>query len=307
MNDLAKIFHRPDAVRPRVKALVFGASGVGKTYLALSAPGKIAMIDTEAGSSFYADRGLTDYDVMHTKTFKEVRDAIRALAADKGQYETLVIDPITTIWETLQDAAALARQKKRNSVDEVDLELLDWSKIKRLYKSLLTDLVNLPMNVIVTAREKDEVEKRGSELVKVGHKPDAEKSTVYAFDSVIRLVATPEGRSAVILKDRTGATSKVIESPTFSTLFPFTDKKVAGVERKAVDEQAAAEVDETEVLTDVAGAELAAEAREVFAAAGVDEKSVLARKGWDSLEAAPTTPLRAAIAWARDKSAKDKE
>lgn len=301
MSNLAELFQKPDKVRPRVKALVFGASGVGKTYLALSAPEKIAMIDTEAGSSFYADRGLSQYAVMHTKTFKEVRDAVRSLAANKGEFETLVIDPITTIWETLQDAAALARQKKRGSADEVDLELLDWSKIKRLYKSLLTDIVNLPMNVIVTAREKDEVEKRGSELVKVGFKPDAEKGTVYAFDSVIRLVATPEGRNAIILKDRTGSTAKVIENPTFATLFPFMGKPVDGVERKAIDEQAAAETDETESLTDVAGAELAAEAREAFATAGVEESSVLTRKGWDSLETAPATPLRAAIAWAKNK------
>ncbi len=301
MGNLANIFRNPDKVRPRVKALIFGASGVGKTYLALSAPEKIAMIDTEAGSSFYADRGLSSYDVMHTKTFKDVRDAVRTLAETKHDYQTLVIDPITTIWETLQVAAALARQKKRNSVDEVDLELLDWSKIKRLYKSLLTDIVNLPMNVIVTAREKDELEKRGSDLVKVGYKPDAEKGTVYAFDSVIRLVATPEGRNAVILKDRTGATAKVIENPTFATLFPFVGTETAGIERKTIDEQAAAETDETEVLTDIAGAELAAEARAAFAHAGIEESSVLAKKGWDTLETAPATPLRAAIAWARNK------
>jgi hypothetical protein len=301
MGNLANLFRNPDKVRPRVKALVFGASGVGKTYLALSAPEKIAMIDTEAGSSFYADRGLSPYDVMHTKTFKDVRDAVRTLAETKHDYQTLVIDPITTIWETLQDAAALARQKKRNSADEVDLELLDWSKLKRLYKSLLTDIVNLPMNVIVTAREKDELEKRGSDLVKVGYKPDAEKGTVYAFDSVIRLVATPEGRNAIILKDRTGSTAKVIENPTFATLFPFVGKESAGVERVTIDEQAAAETDETEVLTDIAGAELAAEARAAFAQAGIEESSVLTKKGWESLETAPATPLRAAIAWARNK------
>jgi hypothetical protein len=81
MGDLAKMFKAPTATRPRVKALVFGASGVGKTYLALSAPGKIAMIDTEAGSSFYSNRGLTDYDVLHTKSYRDVKDAIGQLAA----------------------------------------------------------------------------------------------------------------------------------------------------------------------------------------------------------------------------------
>ena len=302
MSNLAQIFRKPETVRPRVKALVFGASGVGKTYLALSAPGRIAMIDTEAGSSFYANRGLSEFDVMHTKTFKDVREAIKLLAANPGQYETLVIDPITTVWETLQDAATLARQKKRNSED-AEMELLDWAKIKRLYKGLLTDIVNLPMNVIVTAREKDEVERRGTEMVKIGFKPDSEKSTIYAFDAVVRLVATKDGRDAIILKDRTGATSRTVENPTFSSLFP-TATSTVGVERRVVDDAAAAEVDEQATLTDVAGTELANDARIAFAAAGVDEASILAKKGWTSLETAPATPLRAAIAWAVEKGSK---
>lgn len=300
MGDLAKMFKAPTATRPRVKALVFGASGVGKTYLALSAPGKIAMIDTEAGSSFYSNRGLTDYDVLHTKSYKDVKDAIGQLAAEPDKYATVVIDPITTIWETLQDAASLARQKKRHSTEEVDLELLDWAKIKRLYKSLLTDLVNLPMNVIVTAREKEDVEKKGSELIKVGHKPDTEKSTPYAFDAVIRLVATEGGRDAIIYKDRTGVTSKRIENPTFDTLFPSSPTKT-GADRIIKDDAAAAVTDEESVLTDVAGPELAGDARLVFAAAGINEAEIVRKKGWDDLESAPASAVRAAVAWAKSK------
>jgi hypothetical protein len=156
------------------------------------------------------------------------------------------------------------------------------------------------MNVIVTAREKEDVEKKGSELIKVGYKPDTEKSTPYAFDAVIRLVATEGGRDAIIYKDRTGVTSKRIENPTFDTLFPSSPTKT-GADRIIKDDAAAAVMDEESVLTDVAGPELAADARLVFAAAGINEAEIVRKKGWDDLESAPASAVRAAVAWAKSK------
>lgn len=299
--ELNALFKKPSVTTPKVKALIYGASGVGKTYLSLTAPGRIAFIDTEAGSSFYADRGLSDFDVMYTKSYKEVRDAIKGLAENEHTYQTVVIDPITTIWETLQEAASLARKRKRGTDEEVDLELLDWSKIKRLYKALLTDLVNLPLNVIVTAREKEDVERKGSELVRVGFKPDAEKGTSYAFDSVIRLVKTDAGRIALIQKDRTGATDTKIENPTFSTLFPFLDSGKKGELRHVIADDVAAEKDATEVILDPAGPELAAALLDTLESAGVAPADVLKKKGWTDFETAPAAGVRAAIEWASKK------
>lgn len=301
--ELKDLFKTPAVTKPRVKALIYGASGVGKTYLSLTAPGRIAMIDTEAGSSFYADRGLTDYDVLSTKSYKDVRDAIATLAANQGNYQTVVIDPITTIWETLQEAASIARKKKRGTDDEVDLELLDWSKIKRLYKSLMTDLINLPLNVIVTAREKEDMERKGMELVRVGFKPDAEKGTSYAFDTVIRLVKVEGGRVALIQKDRTGATDTKVENPTFATLFPFLSAPVKGkTERHLGSDTAAAEVDATEVILDPAGIELAADLEVVLAAIDVSPEEILKKKGWTDFPSAPAAGVRAAIEWATKKA-----
>jgi len=300
---LESLFKRPSVTTPKVKALIYGASGVGKTYLSLTAPGRIAMIDTEAGSSFYADRGLTDYDVLATKSYKEVRDAIKSLGEGNHGYQTVVIDPITTIWETLQEAASLARKRKRGTDEEVDLELLDWSKIKRLYKALLTDLVNLPLNVIVTAREKEDMERKGMELIRVGYKPDSEKGTSYAFDSVIRLVKTDNGRVALIQKDRTGATDTKVENPTFETLFPFLASGKKGEARHLIADHDAAEKDATEVILDPAGLELSASLREVLEAAGISAAEVLKKKGWADFESAPAAGVRAAIEWAKKGTA----
>jgi hypothetical protein len=227
-------FRPAEQVAPKVKALVYGASGVGKTYLALTSPGPIAVIDTEGGTAFYANRvgpkGLSRFDVLPTKTFAQVEAALVYLRANPKDYETLVIDPVTVLYETLQDAAQDRRAEVRHNA-EADLEMLDWQRIKRAYKRLMTDLVNLPMHVVVTARETDLTEERVTtggrkERVKIGHKPDAEKSTPYYFDTTIRLVPAAKGREAVIEKDRTGthALNARLLNANFAALF---DKAIA--------------------------------------------------------------------------------
>ena len=248
MSQPSNPFKAAEQVAPKIKMLLFGVSGVGKTYLALTAPGKVAAIDTEGGMAFYARRAgkgqLSEFDVLQTKTYRDVQAAVQFIATNPTAYSTLVIDPVTVIYETLQDAAQIKRAARRQDPD-ADLEMLDWQRIKRSYKALMTELVNLPVHVIVVAREKDETERKGSESIKVGVKPDAEKGTAYFFDTVVRLVPSEGGREAVVLKDRTGthALNARLENPTFQALFGSAIKagrKDHGVRAVQDDNEAAA-------------------------------------------------------------------
>jgi hypothetical protein len=243
----ANPFHPAEAVAPRVKCLVYGQSGVGKTYLALTSPGKVAVIDTEGGTAFYANRaGLSAFDVLPTKTFHDVIAAVAYLKAHPGEYETLVIDPVTVLYETLQDAAQVRRGRQRNDPD-AELEMLDWNAIKRTYKALMTDLINLPMHVVVTARERDETIKQGREFVKVGVKPDAEKSTPYYFDTIVKLTMKGAKRTAVIEKDRTGTLPAEVSGASFAKLF---DKAIAANAEGTAERQLAYDSDAAETDAD---------------------------------------------------------
>jgi hypothetical protein len=248
MSGPANPFRPAEQVAPKVKCLVYGAPGVGKTYLALTAPGRIAVIDTEGGTAFYANRvgprGLHPFDVLPTKTFAQVEQAIEYLGKHPTDYATLVIDPVTVLYETLQDAAQNRRATVRQNPD-ADLEMLDWQRIKRAYKRLMTDLVNLPMHVVVTARESEATEARGRDRVHVGWKPDAEKSTGYYFDTIVRLVPSREGRDAIVEKDRTGthALNAVVSGPTFAKLYGKAMKGDATGERALQSDEEAARID----------------------------------------------------------------
>lgn len=303
-------FKKAQNVEPKMKVLVYGASGVGKTFFALSGKGKIAVIDTEGGTAHYAGReGLQEFDVLPTKTYKDVKAAVEFVAANPDAYGTLVIDPLTVIWETLQDSAQIKRAaanaaKGRGTgiVEETDLEMLDWGRIKRQYKSLLTAIINLPIHTIVIAREKDETEKRGDQMVKVGSKPDCEKGTPYFFDTVLRMFVDGGARKMTVVKDRTGSNDIKAEivDPTFDSVFSKALGIKGGVKRAQMDEGVAAALDAEEEL---AGDELAGNIRIALVAAGVDSDALLKSRGWESFADIPKQKAEEVLKWALAKGA----
>ena len=92
-------FMKEDNKLARVKALISGDTGSGKTSIALNFP-KVCVLDTERGTTAYA--GKKDFEVLHTTSYEAMSRAVDYLLKNDHGYETLVIDPITVLWESLQ-------------------------------------------------------------------------------------------------------------------------------------------------------------------------------------------------------------
>lgn len=196
---------KPESVQKRLKCLFYGSAGVGKTTAAISFP-KPYLIDTEKGSVndqyvklIQKSGGL----VYHTNDFNELLQEINALLTENHDYKTVIIDPLTTIYNDLLDKAAL----------KVGTEFgRHYGEANKSMKHLLNLLLRLDMNVIITAHAKNEY---GANLAVLGQTYDGYKKLDYLFDLVFEIQKRGKERVGIIKKSR-------IESFPDGETFPFS-------------------------------------------------------------------------------------
>jgi hypothetical protein len=244
------MFQPAKKVKKSLKIAVYGEPGTGKTWFGLMAPGRKAVIDTENGTDFYGDH--FEFDVMKTRLYSEVRQALDYIEQNPGQYDVLIVDPITNIYQVLKDAAQLnaekrARRKKQNP-DEAALTFRDWGIVKNKYHSLISRLCNLPCHVIITGWLKDIYEGEGDMMKKVGTRIDADKKTEYQPDVTIRLEVDASGtRWGVIEKDRTMTFPKGKRIKDISFAHFLDAVSGSGTESKIQTEEEAAKIEAAEM------------------------------------------------------------
>lgn len=193
----------PEEVKPgHTKGLLYGASGTGKTWFALSFPTPY-YIDTEGGADLAhymkrlaasggkylgPDDGACDFDTIIGQ--------MQALATEKHNHRTLVIDSITKVYQT-----TIAREAERLG----DKDAFGASKKPAIaqMRRFVNWINRLDMNVWCIAHDVAEWGNVGGQRQEVGRVPDVWDKLVYELDLTLRIEKhSGKLRTATVHKSR---------------------------------------------------------------------------------------------------------
>ena len=183
----------PQQVPKRLKLLLYGPAGVGKTMAAVQMPVPY-VLDCERGTDHYGEIvKQSGGAVFQTVDVDELISELRALLADQHEYRTLVIDPITTVYD---DLLAKCEQKVGTQFGR------HYGMANTQMKRLINLVTALDMNVIITAHAKAVY---GENLRVLGQTFDGWKRLDYMFDLVLELERRGQKRIAKVVKTRIAA------------------------------------------------------------------------------------------------------
>lgn len=196
----------PEKKEKRLKMFVFGAAGVGKTLAAIQFPNAY-IIDTEKGTDFYSESiNKAGSVVFQSNDPEEILEEIQSLLTTKHEYKTLILDPVTQIYNALQEK--WTRIFEKHATTEKEKEVQDfgmryWGKVKSQYKQMQRLLTKLDMNIIATSHQKDVY---GTGFSKIGTTYDSMKGEDYFFDLVFQIEKKGNERISKTIKERADIT-----------------------------------------------------------------------------------------------------
>lgn len=194
---------QPEDVKPgKIKFLIYGASGSGKTWVSLTFP-KPYYIDTEKGADLKhyqvrlkAAGGAYMGPEEGSMNFATVLEEVKALATQKHEYKTLIIDSITKLYQVCiaEEAEKLGSKdafgaSKKPAIANMR-RLLNW-------------IQKLDMNVLFIAHEITEwgndAKGNRSEIGKIA---DVWDKLIYELDLTLQVRKVGPQRTATVTKSR---------------------------------------------------------------------------------------------------------
>ena len=169
---MAKVM-KPEGDRLTLKALIFGASGSGKTAFGVTAPRPLILLSERQGMATIEKRVKElDVPMPHVVMMETIRDyaaAVKALHGDQSKPfkwvshegetvlemekwpETVVIDSITDACELVRDSVVAASPPKKG---EDGLEVFSqrhWAALRQRSEKVIRWFRDVPLNVIFLA------------------------------------------------------------------------------------------------------------------------------------------------------------
>jgi hypothetical protein len=195
----------PKDVAPgKIKMMIFGKSGIGKTWISLDFP-KPYYIDAEGGARLahyqakLAAVGGSYFGVEDgALSFEEVLGQIQALATEKHEFKTLVIGSITKLFQT---AIAEESQRILESGNKDEYGASKKGPI-RLMRRLVNWINRIDMNVVFEAHEMAEWGLVNNVREQIGTQADTWDKLIYELDLTLQVIKQGPSRYALIRKSR---------------------------------------------------------------------------------------------------------
>ena len=220
--------------------LVYGDSGVGKTYLAGSAAeveemGTVLMIDFEGGTRSLVDN-FPNVQQVRVETWKQMQSVYDELHRTGGAgFGTVILDSLTEIqkfnmYQIMADTVAL-----RPDQDPDVPSMREWGKNLEQMRKFVRGFRDLKMHTIFTALKKEDKNERTG-LVTTGPSLSGKLGgEVAAYLDIVgyyyikkigrgdeaqdkRLLLTKKTET-IIAKDRTSSLDAVVEFPTMAGIY----------------------------------------------------------------------------------------
>lgn len=218
----------------RLKFLVFGAPGVGKTSLAGTTGEPTIVISAEAGLLVLKDKDLDVLDITtddqgkllpKEARFARLKEAFAFLTTDaaRTKYKWVVIDSLTEIGQNLVEHL---QQKYPNAKDA----LVMWGEYSKDIRSLIKAFRDLPYyHVVFTALSDKEKDENGQFFTGIALNGKISQALPGFFDEVfyLQVLKDHEGKTSrrlltqatdtIVAKDRSGALNPY-EEPNLKTI-----------------------------------------------------------------------------------------
>ena len=212
---------KPKATTPgKSKIVIFGKSGVGKTWSALDFP-DVYYIDTEGGANLphYIDKLEKSNGVylgidQGSSSLENIIEQVEALATEKHEFKTLVIDSLSKVFNN-----EIAEEAKRLGND--NFFGADKKPAIALVRELVRWLQRIDMNVVIICHEKTQWGKdnKGNPC-EIGVTFDCWDKLTYELDLCLNVSKIGKKRISRITK------SRLLEFPE-NTVFPWAYKEFA--------------------------------------------------------------------------------
>jgi hypothetical protein len=192
----------PELIKPgKLKAVLYGVSGVGKTTLALSFPSPY-YFDVEGGAKgpqyrelLKASGGAYMGPEDGTLSFDTLIEQMQALSTEKHGYKTLIVDSLTKLFQT-----TIAAEAERLG----DKDAFGASKKPAIaaMRRLVMWAGRLDMNIWFVCHETAEWGMVNGQRAETGRVPDVWDKLIYELDLAIQATKRGGSRYAVVRKSR---------------------------------------------------------------------------------------------------------